>query len=178
MSKMYWKDGKKIIVSRTPVGFEYNDGGREEAGFVGSVGDCVTRAIAIATGKDYLEVRKELMDAKKNWMENSRSRHAKRTKSSSVRNGTPKDVWRPYLESLGWERKTLIKFGDPERKELTKESVPEGIAIVEVRKHIMAVIDHVVHDSWDSRETKIWDDGVPTEATKPRTINAYWTKIN
>jgi hypothetical protein len=31
----------------------YDDGGREDAGFVGEAGDCVTRAIAIATGVPY-----------------------------------------------------------------------------------------------------------------------------
>jgi hypothetical protein len=36
--------------------FTYDDGGRAAAGFKGSTGDCVTRAIAIATGKPYREV--------------------------------------------------------------------------------------------------------------------------
>ncbi len=36
--------------------FQFNDGGRSEAGFKGTTGDCVTRAIAIATGKPYQEV--------------------------------------------------------------------------------------------------------------------------
>jgi hypothetical protein len=31
----------------------HNDGGRADAGFRGETGDCVTRAIAIATGKPY-----------------------------------------------------------------------------------------------------------------------------
>jgi hypothetical protein len=31
----------------------HDDGGRAAAGFVGKTGDCVTRAITIATGKDY-----------------------------------------------------------------------------------------------------------------------------
>jgi hypothetical protein len=36
--------------------YQYNDGGRSEAGFKGTTGDCVVRAIAIATKTDYLEV--------------------------------------------------------------------------------------------------------------------------
>ena len=36
--------------------FQYNDGGRKEAGYEGHAGDCVTRAIAIATQKPYQEV--------------------------------------------------------------------------------------------------------------------------
>ena len=37
-------------------GYIYDDGGRAAAGFKGTTGDCVTRAIAIATGKPYREV--------------------------------------------------------------------------------------------------------------------------
>ena len=36
--------------------FQYNDGGRAEAGFKGTTGDCVCRAIAIATEKPYREI--------------------------------------------------------------------------------------------------------------------------
>ena len=36
--------------------FIYDDGGRAAAGFKGKTGDCVTRAIAIATGRPYREV--------------------------------------------------------------------------------------------------------------------------
>jgi hypothetical protein len=36
--------------------FVYDDGGRAAAGFKGSTGDCVVRAIAIASGKPYREV--------------------------------------------------------------------------------------------------------------------------
>ena len=34
----------------------HDDGGRVAAGYKGKTGDCVTRAIAIATGKPYQEV--------------------------------------------------------------------------------------------------------------------------
>ncbi len=37
------------------IDYKYNDGGRSKY-FKGTGGDCVTRAIAIATGKDYKEV--------------------------------------------------------------------------------------------------------------------------
>ena len=39
-------------------GFVYNDGGRRAAGFTNkaTVGDCVARAVAIASGRPYQEV--------------------------------------------------------------------------------------------------------------------------
>jgi len=39
------------------MNFEYNDGGRKAAGFEGGVADCVTRALAIFSGKPYSVVR-------------------------------------------------------------------------------------------------------------------------
>jgi len=36
--------------------FIYNDGGRVAAGYKGRAGDCVVRAIAIATQRPYQEV--------------------------------------------------------------------------------------------------------------------------
>ena len=36
--------------------FVFHDGGRVAAGYRGKTGDCVTRSIAIATGKTYQEV--------------------------------------------------------------------------------------------------------------------------
>lgn len=41
--------------------FVYNDGGRSKY-FKGNAGDCVTRAIAIATGFDYKEVYDNIKD--------------------------------------------------------------------------------------------------------------------
>lgn len=35
--------------------FVFHDGGRAAAGYKGKTGDCVTRSIAIATGKPYQE---------------------------------------------------------------------------------------------------------------------------
>tara|TARA_B100000965_G_C19588108_1_gene756759 strand:- start:2556 stop:2702 length:147 start_codon:yes stop_codon:yes gene_type:complete len=40
----------------------------------------------------------------------------------------------------------------------------------------MAVVDYVVHDTWDSRDSFVWVDGSPTNEKKPRTMVAFWTK--
>lgn len=40
----------------TTVPWDEDDGGRAAAGFKGDTGDCVTRAISIATGRPYREV--------------------------------------------------------------------------------------------------------------------------
>lgn len=40
----------------------FDDGGRAAAGFKGQTGDCVTRALAIALGRDYREVYDAMHD--------------------------------------------------------------------------------------------------------------------
>jgi hypothetical protein len=167
---------------KTPLDLMFCDGGRELAGYKGDAGDCVTRAIstAIAWESDsryeYEKHRSELMKRMSSWRKKSRSRKAKATKSNSVRNGTPKEVYRPYLEDLGWERVSLVKFGDPTRKEMVKEDIPDGVVILEVRKHLVACAHHTVFDTWDCRETTVFVEGLATRETKPRTVTAYWRK--
>ena len=158
------------------LSFEFNDGGREDAGFKGGVGDCVTRAIAIAEDRDYSEVRKELMEAVKMFRECSYSHAARHRKSNSVRNGTPKEVYRPYLLYRGWKRTALQKFGSSDRKHMKMSDLPLGVVIVEQRKHIAAVIDHTLQDTWDSRLSNKWVNGAPTNVKACRCVNAIWTK--
>lgn len=42
--------------------FNYNDGGRADAGYKGKTGDCVCRAISIATERPYKEIYDLIMD--------------------------------------------------------------------------------------------------------------------
>lgn len=190
-TKLVHKDGVKTFEpikdykqrdGLTPLNLVIFDGGREDAGYKGDAGDCVTRAISIATAwesdsrYEYEKHRSALMERKATWRKTSRSKRAKASKSNSVRNGTPKEVYRPYLEDLGWERVSLVKFGDPTRKEMVKEDIPNDVVILEVRKHIVACVRHTVYDTWDSRESTLFVDGYATDETKPRTVNGYWIK--
>jgi hypothetical protein len=57
--------------------------------------------------------------------------------------GVPQDVTQFYLRTLGWEWVEL-------RQKARRGDLPMGRLIVAVPKHLVAVIDHVVHDSYDS----------------------------
>ena len=129
--------------------FVWNDGGRAAAGFVGHAGDCVTRALAIATGKRYREVYDALAEIS----------------GESARNGVCEVASQRYLRELGW------KYG------AGCQEPPHGIAIAtfELRRsgHYAAVIDGEVHDTWnpfeDHRPTGYYthpgtDDGTPALA--------------
>ena len=88
--------------------FIWNDGGRALSGFVGSTGDCVTRAIAIATGRAYRDVYQEL---------------GVRTQKSP-RDGVPTRSAADYLNSLGWRQHS------PELMRFCLPLLPKGIVIV------------------------------------------------
>lgn len=157
------------------IEFIYDDGGRAEAGFKGDAADCVTRAIAIATGIGYKQVRKELMKRQAEWRATG-SRKAKRQTSNSVRNGCHKEVYEPYLDSLGWEKKSLSSV----RAKMTAEDMPSGTVIAYVQRgrrgHLATMIDHVVHDSWDCRESFRYVDNMPTSEKIPKAVIAIWQK--
>jgi hypothetical protein len=124
--------------------FIYNDGGREAAGFKGSAGDCVVRAIAIATLIPYREVYDELAQG----MANSRGRHKTRGRRSA-REGVFRDVYEPFLESYGWLWTPTMQIGSGCQVHLRKGELPNGRLVVRVSKHVTAVINGVIYDTAD-----------------------------
>ena len=105
--------------------FHMNDGGRLEAGFTGKLqpGDCVCRAIAIATGKPYREVYDEI---------NTRSESARtgsRKSRSSARNGVFKELYKPMLAEWGWDWTPTMKIGEGCRVHLRDDELPGGTII-------------------------------------------------
>jgi hypothetical protein len=118
-------------------------------------GDCVTRAIAIAAGLDYREVYDDL---------NSRVRdRAKRRKNEGARTGIHKDITRATIADLGWHWTPTMGIGTGTTVHVRAEELPAGRVIVQMSKHVAAVIDGVLHDTHDSSR-----DGT-------RCVYGYWT---
>jgi hypothetical protein len=144
----------------------YDDGGRADAGFRGSAGDCVPRAIAIATGLPYLDVYRALGERIGAWSA-GRSRHARtwtsRSRGATARNGTPKPVIRSYLTDLGWTWHPTMHVGSGTTVHLRAEELPVGCLVVSCSRHVVAVIDGVVHDTADPAR-----DGT-------RAVYGFWT---
>ncbi len=148
--------------------FQYNDGGRAEAGFRGTTGDCVTRAIAIATSKPYQEV----YDALNKLGKGERTGKLKRGKSSA-RNGVYKTTYRKYLASIGWQWTPTMQIGSGCRVHLTDDELPDGRLVVVVSRHLTAVIDGVINDTFDpQRNTLIVKDGIQRFAG--RCVYGHW----
>jgi len=79
------------------MNFIFHDGGRAAAGFKGKTGDCVTRSVAIATGKSYQEVYDAL-----NQLAQAERISKRKKRWSSSRTGVYRQTYQRYLESLGW----------------------------------------------------------------------------
>lgn len=117
------------------------DGGRAEAGVKGAKKDCVTRAIAIATGRPYQEV----FDALAGLMAQERLNR----KRGSPDKGVHRTTYERYLKTIGWEFVPTMKIGQGCRVHLRAEELPKGRIIARVSKHLVAVIDGTIHDSHD-----------------------------
>lgn len=135
---------KEGIDYRHAQKFIQNDGGRKDIGFKGSTGDCVTRAIAIATGKPYKEIYGSL-----NVLSES-ERIGKRKKSiSNSRTGVYRTTYQKYLESQGWKWIPTMQIGQGCKVHLRSDELPKGSLIVKVSKHLTAMIDGVINDTHD-----------------------------
>jgi hypothetical protein len=122
------------------LGYTYNDGGRSKYA-TGRTGDCVARAISIAARLDYKTVWCELQ-----------ARGAK-----DPDKGVHKRVWSKYLKALGFK---WVSCGKRGRTNL--EHVPaSGVVILRQRRHLCAVIDGVLHDTY---------------TTHNKTITGYYTR--
>ena len=129
--------------------FQYNDGGRAAAG-VGVCGDCVTRAIAVATQRPYQEISGALAARMSVQRVTKNS-----TRNPSVRNGVrvQRQWFKDYMASLGFRWVPTMKVGGGCKVHLRESELPSGRLVVRVSRHCVAVLDGVIHDTHDpSRE--------------------------
>jgi len=162
------------LVDKEDLEFSYNDGGRSNY-FKGDAGDCVVRAIAIATDIDYKVIYDTLYLANKDYLDKKNTKLSKQMKSrtrekgGSPRNGNYKKIYQDYLLNNGWEYVSLRKFGSKERVKLD-EITHLGTILVNINRHMMCMIDGVINDTWDSRFS-YWE-----ERKSIRTANGYYER--
>ncbi len=148
-------------VNATPV-FVYNDGGREAAGYKGSTGDCVTRAIAIAARLPYQEVYDRLADGN---AKQRKSKHDKGERTRTARDGisTTRKWFKDYMSELGFNWTPTMQIGSGCKIHLKADELPSGHLVVSVSKHFTAVIDGVIQDTHDCSRNGT------------RCVYGYWT---
>lgn len=137
--------------------FKYNDGGRSKY-FKGIAGDCVVRAIAIATGRDYKQIYDEI-----NLLAQSERITKRRKNKSNARNGVYKPTVKKYLTSIGMKWTPTMFIGQGCKVHLKASELPMGRIICSVSKHSVAVIDGIINDTHDCSRNET------------RCVYGYWT---
>jgi hypothetical protein len=135
--------------------FIYDDGGREAAGFKGKAGDCVARAVAIASGRPYVEVYAALANG---------AGRERRSRGKTARNGihVRRKWFKDYMRLLGATWTPTMRIGQGCTTHLVAGELPLGRLVVQVSKHYTAVIDGEIHDTHDpsaDRGTTIYCPG-------------------
>ena len=131
----------------------YDDGGRAAAGYKGKAGDCVCRAIAIATERPYQEVYDLINEFAKSERKGKRKRGI-----SSARTGVYKQTIKKVMEHYGWIWIPTMKVGQGCKVHLNEKELPSGRLVVSVSKHETAVIDGVIHDTYDPNDRGVYTD--------------------
>jgi hypothetical protein len=107
-----------------------------------NVGDCVKRAIALCSNMDYQTVQKEL---------NRYKQITNAKKFNDTKN------FQPYVEKvLKWER--LNGYNNIKVGEFAKQ-YRTGTYLIKIRKHLTAVVDGVIYDTWNCSYkaiNKVW----------------------
>jgi len=141
---------------KTSMEFNQNDGGRICAGFKGKTNDCVVRAIAIVTGKPYREVYQICAGFCK------AERRPKKGTRSSPRTGIKSKTTKQIMAHFGFEWTATMKFGAGCTVHMKKDELPAGRLVVNLSRHVAAVIDGTLHDTHQSNR-----DGT-------RCVYGYW----
>lgn len=128
--------------------YKYDDGGRSNYFKAKDVRDCVTRAIAIATGKDYKEVYN----------------HVKKFTGDTPRNGVRKSLSKKLLLEYGGKWHPMMGIGTGCKCHLRADEIPmNGVIVCQLSHHLTTVIDGVIHDTFN-----------PT-GNGDRCVYGYWT---
>jgi hypothetical protein len=118
--------------------------GRAAAGYRGEAGDCVARAVAIATGLPY-QVVYDAIDLAGKGERVTRSRRGQ----SGARTGVYKPTIRRYMAEIGWRWVPTMRIGSGCTVHLRAEELPAGRLVVSLSKHITAVVNGVIRDTYD-----------------------------
>lgn len=126
--------------------FQFNDGGRAAEGFRHKKhsGDCVCRAIAIATQRPYSEIYDLILHYAKHERTGKRKR-----KLSDPENGVGRYTYSRVMALLGWEWVPTMGIGTGCRAHLCADELPAGRLVVDVSHHFTAVVDGVINDTYD-----------------------------
>lgn len=134
-------------------------------------GDCVTRAIAIAGEMPYDYIYDALSRGTRTQRVTAGSR-----RNTSARNGVSvrRKWFRDAMETWGFRWTPTMSIGSGCKVHLLKGELPAGRLVVSLSKHYTAVVDGVIHDTYDpTRADLAFTDG--ERRLIHRCVYGYWT---
>ena len=141
--------------------FNFNDGGRSKY-FKTTGRDCVTRALAIASGMDYLEVFNKITELKWKAGDDKSAFHGVHTRSK---------WFISQMKKWGWKWTQVKTY---ERVSIDSPKFNKGNVILSLQHHYLALIDGVINDTYNPDQPK--QRGLRSESGK-RIVLGYWSKI-
>jgi hypothetical protein len=116
--------------------WQFDDGGREAAGRIGKAGDCVCRAVSIASGRPYAEVHNRLRII---------TGHVRHGRRPSPENGiiVARAPFKRLMEEFGFG---WVDFRHLQKLPTVLSLPVSGKLVVMIPRHTYAYIDGVVHD--------------------------------
>lgn len=157
------------VIPANTESWNYNDGGRAAAGYKGDAGDCVCRAIVIATGLPYQQVYDRLAvgnSTERKTKGYGRGRYSNKGQKTAARGIRTNRKWfNDYIESLGFEWVPTMQIGSGCKVHLKARELPSGVIIASLSKHVCAVIDGVINDTYDPSRNGT------------RCVYGYWRKV-
>ena len=126
--------------------FKHNDGGRRAAGYKGNAGDCVTRAIAIASGLPYATVYEDLA---KGTGSQPAGKRGKRPASARSGISVTRKWFKDYMASIGFVWTPTMGIGTGCKVHLNADELPAGRLVVRVSHHYTTMIDGVIQDTYN-----------------------------
>lgn len=161
------------------LGYAYDDGGREAAGYKGDTSDCVCRAIAIATGRPYAEVYAELREY--GWRGDGKynlNRASKWPTKRKPRKGNRR-LYRAIESKIIGSDYVGLAIANGRRAKFYDGELFPARCVVKMACHLAAVVNGKVRDTWDSRYSRPYpleelDDWLDGRKPHPEDLeNAY-----
>ena len=122
----------------------FDDGGRAAAGYKGRTGDCGVRALAIAAELPYQDAVEIVL----RYAADERITKRRPTRSAT-RTGIRRSTMRKLLADRGWQWFPIMGIGTGCRVHMDSRELPGGRLIVSLSRHYAAVVDGVLHDTFD-----------------------------
>lgn len=135
----------EVLAPIVPLSFEYDDGGRADAGYRGRTNDCVVRALAIATGYPYKQLYQMFKKPNPGNVKGI----------SPYSSGVQRRFTHTFLTERGWTGVPLYHdLGTFQRFDRT---LPSGKIVVALPGHLTCVINRVIHDTYPSKTSTVVD---------------------